>query len=43
MFLKVGSRVRYRPEDLDWWVTALPTGGGPIGGAVAVMTSRAEC
>jgi hypothetical protein len=41
MFVKVGSLVRYRPEDLDSWVAALPTGGDPAGGAVAVMTSRA--
>ena len=41
MFVKVGSLVRYRPEDLDSWVAALPTGGGPAAGAIAVMTSRA--
>jgi len=41
MFVKVGSLVRYRPEDLDSWVAALPTGGDSAGGAVAVMTSRA--
>lgn len=41
MFVKVGSLVRYRPEDLDSWVTALPTGGDPTGGAVAVMTGGA--
>ena len=42
MFVKVGSLVRYRPEDLDSWVAALPTGGDPAGSAVAVMTSRAQ-
>ena len=36
MFLKVGSLVRYRPEDLDSWVSALPTGG-----AVAIMANGA--
>ena len=41
MFVKVGSLVRYRPEDLDSWMAALPTGGDPAGAAVAVMTSRA--
>ena len=41
MFLKVGTLVRYRPEDLDSWVAALPTGGDSAGGAVAAMTSRA--
>ena len=36
VFVKVGSLVRYRPEDLDTWVTALPTGG-----TLAAMTTRA--
>ena len=27
-FVKVGALVRYRPEDLDAWLSALPTGGG---------------
>jgi helix-turn-helix protein len=26
-FIKVGSLVRYRPEDLDLWLAARPTGG----------------
>jgi len=26
-FLKVGSLVRYQPEDLDAWLASLPTGG----------------
>lgn len=26
-FIKVGSLVRYRPEDLDAWLGSLPTGG----------------
>jgi len=26
-FLKVGSLVRYRPEDLEAWLTSRPTGG----------------
>jgi hypothetical protein len=41
VFVKVGSLVRYRPEDLDSWVAALPAGGDPTGGAVAMMTTRA--
>ncbi|HZU27984.1 MAG TPA: helix-turn-helix domain-containing protein [Bryobacteraceae bacterium] len=41
MFVNVGSLVRYRPEDLDSWVAALPTGGDSNGVAVAAMTSRA--
>ena len=36
MFVKVGSLVRYRPEDLELWVAALPTGG-----MLAAMTTRA--
>ena len=27
VFLKVGSLVRYRPEDLDAWLESLPIGG----------------
>jgi predicted DNA-binding transcriptional regulator AlpA len=26
-FIKVGSLVRYRPEEIESWLTALPTGG----------------
>jgi hypothetical protein len=29
VFLKVGSLVRYQPEDLEAWLAALPTGGSP--------------
>lgn len=29
-FIKVGSLVRYRPEDLDLWLAALPTGGSQL-------------
>ena len=27
VFIKVGSLVRYRPEDLEVWLSTLPTGG----------------
>ena len=27
VFIKVGSLVRYRPEDIDSWLAALPKGG----------------
>lgn len=27
IFVKIGSLVRYRPEDLDSWLVSLPTGG----------------
>jgi excisionase family DNA binding protein len=26
-FIKIGSLVRYRPEDLETWLAALPNGG----------------
>ena len=26
-FIKVGSLVRYRPEDVESWLASLPTGG----------------
>jgi excisionase family DNA binding protein len=29
-FIKVGSLVRYRPEDLEEWLLQQPTGGSPI-------------
>ena len=41
VFVKVGSLVRYRPEDLDSWVATLPTGGDPNGAGLALMTTRA--
>jgi predicted DNA-binding transcriptional regulator AlpA len=28
-FLKIGSSVRYRPEDIDAWLDSRPTGGEP--------------
>jgi predicted site-specific integrase-resolvase len=31
LFIKVGSLVRYRPEDLEFWLAALPTGGSGNG------------
>ncbi len=33
-FIKVGSLVRYRPEDLEEWLLEQPTGGGSIGKSV---------
>ena len=29
-FIKVGSLVRYRPEELEAWLAALPTGGASV-------------
>lgn len=31
LFIKVVSLVRYRPEDLEFWLTVLPTGGSRDG------------
>lgn len=30
VFKKVGALVRYRPEDVDAWLDALPTGGSVL-------------
>jgi excisionase family DNA binding protein len=32
-FVKVGALVRYRPEDLDTWLSELPTGGSKQNGS----------
>jgi hypothetical protein len=29
-FIKIGSLVRYKPEDLEQWLTIQPTGGSAI-------------
>jgi hypothetical protein len=31
LFVKVGALVRYRPEDIEAWIGALPTGGTRAG------------
>lgn len=36
-FIKVGSLVRYKPEDLEQWLTIQPTGGS----AMATKRQRA--
>jgi hypothetical protein len=36
LFIKVGSLVRYRPEELDLWLGAQPTGGS-FSNQMAVM------
>jgi excisionase family DNA binding protein len=41
VFLKVGALVRYRPEDLEAWLSALPT-GGTVGKQLAFETARAS-
>jgi Helix-turn-helix domain len=38
VFIKVGSLVRYRPEDLESWLAALPTGGSSGRPGIAVRT-----
>jgi predicted DNA-binding transcriptional regulator AlpA len=32
IFVKLGSLVRYRPEDIEAWLMSLPTGGSKPGG-----------
>jgi predicted DNA-binding transcriptional regulator AlpA len=32
-YLKIGSAVRYKPEDISTWLESRPTGGGHQGGA----------
>jgi hypothetical protein len=41
-FIKVGSLVRYRSEDLETWLAALPTGGShpPTNGTSAGNAGR---
>ena len=41
-FIKVGSLVRYRQEDLELWLAALPTGGcpPPIDGSAEARSGR---
>jgi predicted DNA-binding transcriptional regulator AlpA len=34
-FIKVGSLVRYRPEDVESWLGSLPTGGDSSGNEAA--------
>jgi predicted DNA-binding transcriptional regulator AlpA len=33
-YLKIGSAVRYRPEDVKAWLESRPSGGGAHGAAV---------
>ena len=40
-FLKVGALVRYRPEDLETWLAALPT-GGTVAERLAFEVARAS-
>jgi excisionase family DNA binding protein len=39
-FVKVGALVRYRPEDLEEWMTTLPK-GGTASKALALAVTRA--
>ncbi|SPE42066.1 hypothetical protein SBA3_4910014 [Candidatus Sulfopaludibacter sp. SbA3] len=41
LFIKVGSLVRYRPEDLESWLGALPTGGSASRCRIATQTVSA--
>jgi excisionase family DNA binding protein len=40
-FVKVGSLVRYQPEDLERWLGELPTGGGPTAEVTRTKLARA--
>ena len=40
-FIKVGVLVRYRPEDLEAWLAALPT-GGTVARRLAFEAARAS-
>jgi predicted DNA-binding transcriptional regulator AlpA len=40
-FIKVGSLVRYRPEELEQWVAAQPTGGSSAARQPAAGLERA--
>jgi excisionase family DNA binding protein len=42
LFVKVGSLVRYRPEDLESWLAALPTGGDPSRAGVGLRAVKAS-
>jgi excisionase family DNA binding protein len=42
-FIKVGALVRYRPEDLDEWLTTLPRGGCKSDRNRPVAAARSEC
>ena len=39
-FIKVSSLVRYRPEDVEEWLAALPTGGTSLKQEVASFSEQ---
>ena len=41
-FIKVGSLVRYRPEDIEIWLAGLPTGGANAGRRREVAIARVD-
>ena len=41
-FVKVGTLVRYRPEDLKLWMDSLPAGGATNHGAEAPLRAVAR-
>ncbi len=41
LFIKVGALVRYRPEDIENWLKALPTGGSATNVASLLETGTA--
>lgn len=41
-FIKVGSLVRYKPEDLEQWLTIQPTGGSTVAAKRQRATANAS-
>jgi predicted DNA-binding transcriptional regulator AlpA len=41
-FIKLGSLVRYRPEDIQEWIASLPTGGSSLTGIQPQEPERAK-
>jgi predicted DNA-binding transcriptional regulator AlpA len=41
-FIKIGSLVRYRPADVEEWLTALPAGGGTCQSTVETSSLRTD-
>jgi predicted DNA-binding transcriptional regulator AlpA len=39
-YLKIGAAVRYKPQDLDAWLTTRPTGGAEVPPIAAISAGR---
>jgi predicted DNA-binding transcriptional regulator AlpA len=40
-YLKIGAAVRYKPADVDAWLTSRPTGGSDVPPIAAISVGRA--